>query len=189
MELYEALLSRRTVFKYEDTPVPDDVLDRALEAARWAPNHKLTEPWRFLVVGPETRLKLGPVAERLAYQKANKQGREATPELIDKQIKKITELPALVVVLNRKSPDDAFLEREDYAASCCALHNLVLSLHADGFGSQWGTGGLTRDAETYRLLDVDPEQWDIIGFVKIGRPQTVPATRRRPLDEVVSRLP
>ena len=45
MDVYEALLSRRTVFKYEDAPVPDDVLDRALEAARWAPNHKLTEPW------------------------------------------------------------------------------------------------------------------------------------------------
>jgi nitroreductase len=189
MDLYEALLSRRTVFKYQDAPVPEDVLDRALEAARWAPNHKLTEPWRFVIVGPETRLKLAPTAERLARQKAEKQGREATDELIDKQVKKLTGLPALIVVLNKKSPDDAFLEREDYAASCCALHNLTLSLHADGFASQWGTGGVTRDEETYRVLGVDPEVFDIIGFVKIGKAEVVPTSRRRPLAEVVSRLP
>lgn len=189
MDLYEALLNRRTVFKYEDAPVPDDVLDRALEAARWAPNHKLTEPWRFLVVGPQTRVRLAPVAERLAHDKCRKQGREASREIIDKQIKKVTDVPALIAVLNKKSPDDAFLEREDYAASSCAIHNLVLSLWADGFGAQWSTGGVTRDPETYRALGVDPTQWDIIGFVKVGRPEVVPTSRRRPLDEVVTRLP
>ena len=55
MDLYEALLSRRTIYAFEDRPVPGEALLRALEAARWAPNHKLTEPWRFSVLGAETR--------------------------------------------------------------------------------------------------------------------------------------
>ena len=189
MDLYEALLNRRTVLKYTDAPVPPDVIDRALEAARWAPHHKLTQPWGFVVVGPKTRQSLAPIAERLAIAKSNHQAREATPELIEKQRRKVTDVPALIVVTSARSPEDTFLEREDYAATVCALHNLVLSLWADGYGAKWGTGGVTRDDETYRALGIDKASREIIGFVFVGAPESVPPTRRKPLDEFVERLP
>lgn len=189
MDLHEALLSRRTIFKYEDRPVPDEIIERALDAARWAPNHKLTEPWRFLVVGPETRQALGRVAERLALLKAGSMPPEERDRQVTRAVEKITKLPALVVIAVVRSPDDAFREREDYAAACCAAQNLQLSLWADGVGCQWGSGGVTRDDESYRILGLDQDAVDIVGFFKIGYPRDVPKLSRRPLAEVTRRLP
>lgn len=189
MELFEALVSRRTIHKYEDRPVPDEIIERALEAARWAPNHKLTEPWRFLVVGPETREALGRVAERLALEKAAHMPPEERDRQVKRAIEKVTKLPALVVITAARSPEDSFREREDYAAACCAAQNLQLSLWADGVGCQWGTGGVTRDAESYRILGLDKDAVDIIGFFKIGYPLDVPKVARRPLEELTRRLP
>ncbi len=189
MDVHEALLSRRTVFRYRDQAVPDDVLQRALEAARWAPNHRLTEPWRFYVAGAKTRTALGEAAEIVARQKARDADPADLPAIIDKQRRKITDLPGLVVVAQVKNPDDAFMEKEDYAAVSCAIHNLVLSLWADGVGAQWSTGGVTRHAKTYEILGIDAKALEIVGFIKIGFPDEVPTSKRRPLDEVTEHLP
>lgn len=189
MDVHEALLSRRTVYKLEDRRVPDDVIERALDAARWAPNHKLTEPWRFVVVGPEGRAALGRVAERLAREKAGHMPPEEQRRQVTRAVEKITKVPALVVIAVTRSPDDAFREREDYAAACCAAQNLQLSLWADGVGCQWSTGGVTRDDESYEVLGLDKAALDVIGFFKIGYPAEVPRLSRRPLDEVTRRLP
>jgi len=189
MNIQEALLTRRTVHHYTDREVAPDVLERALEAARWAPNHKLTEPWRFVVAGKTTRVRLGEVARRLADKKADGLDAEERAAVVQKQVAKITDLPALVVVTSRRVPGDPFREREDYAATACAIHNFVLSLWGEGVGAQWGTGGITRDPETYAILDVDPEAHEIIGFIKAGYPEKVPTSRRRPLAEVVRWLP
>ena len=54
MELEEAIRGRRTHKVFESEPVPREVVEQLLELARWAPNHFVTEPWRFRVLGPET---------------------------------------------------------------------------------------------------------------------------------------
>ncbi len=189
MEVREALLSRRTVYKLEDREVPGEVLRRALEAARWAPNHRLTEPWRFLEVGPETRRALGRVAERLALAKAGSMPPEERERQVRRAVEKVTKLPALIVIACARSPKDPICEREDYAAAACAAQNLQLSLWADGVGCQWSTGGITRDEESYAILGVDKAAFDIIGFFKIGFAREVPSVPRRPLDEVTRTLP
>lgn len=188
MDLYEALLSRRTIYAFEDRPVPGEALLRALEAARWAPNHKLTEPWRFSVLGAETRAALGEVAARLGRDKAKGLSPEETERQVKRATEKVTKVPALVVVSQVRTPNDALRAREDYAAVACAIHNLVLSLWSEGVGCQWGTGGVTRDPETYRLLGIDPEAEEIVGLIKAGYPERVPPARRRPLEDVVRRL-
>ena len=63
---------------------------------------------------------------------------------------------------------DKFREKEDYAATVCALHNLVLSLWDNDVSSQWSTGSITRDEETYRIISIDSKQEEIIGFIKAG---------------------
>lgn len=178
-----------TIYKLAERDVPDDVIERALDAARWAPNHKLTEPWRFVVVGPTTRAALGKVAERLALEKAGTMPPEERDRQVARAIEKVVKVPALVVIAVERSPSDAFREREDYAAACCAAQNFQLSLWADGVGCQWSTGGVTRDDESYRVLGIDKAALDIIGFFKVGYPLEVPRLSRRPLDEVRRRLP
>lgn len=189
MDLHEALRTRRTVYKLEDRPVADDVLERALEAGRWAPNHKLTEPWRFTKVGPQTRARLGRVAARLAEQKAADMPAAERERQVARAVEKITAAPALLVVSCLKSPDDAFREREDYASCACAVQNIMLSLWADGVGCQWSTGGVIRDDESYRVLGIDQVEEEIIALLKVGFPAKVPEIARRPLAEVSRRLP
>jgi nitroreductase len=188
MNLHDALLSRRTIYHYTDEPIPDEAMERALNAAIWAPCHKLTEPWRFCRVGPETRAKLGDINAMLAEEKAKKKG-EVVQDAVERARKKMTHLPALLVVSMVKSPDDAFREREDYAATCCAIQNLALSLWADGIGAQWSTGGVTRHPDSYSALGIDPGVEEIVGFIKIGYARKTPKVGRRPLNEVKREVP
>ncbi len=79
---------------------------------------------------------------------------------------------------------------EDYAACACAVQNLMLSVHADGYGAKWGTGGVTTDLETYRIVGIDPDVERVLGFLWVGVPEVVPRGPNRPeLSAVVRRVP
>ena len=189
MDLYEALLTRRTIFRYRDEAVPDAALERAFEAARWAPNHKLTEPWRFYVVGSQTKRALGEIAARLAEAKCQDRNEDEIARQVERAQNKILQVPALVVVTQTRTPGDDFREKEDYAAVSLAIHNLVLSLWADGLGSQWSTGGITRDDSSYEALRISPDAEEIVGFIKVGYADKVPQSKRRPVSEILRHLP
>lgn len=189
MDLYETLLSRRTVFRYRDEAVPEAALNRALEVARWAPNHKLTEPWRFYIVGPQTQSALADIASQLAVAKCEDRVAEEVARQVARARDKIAQVPMLLVVTQTRNTDDVFRAKEDYAAVSIAIHNLVLSFWSEGLGCQWSTGGLTRDPGSYQALSIDAEREEIVGFIKVGYPDKVPESKRRPLSEVVQRLP
>lgn len=184
MEARDTILNRRTVHRYSTEPIPDGALDRALEAAVAAPNHKLTNPWRFTRVGPETRDAITDLYVRLK--------REANDGLSDEQEeeyrRKVGDPPELVVP-SQVLADDEFRRREDYAAVACAIENLMLSLRSEGVYSKWGTGSVTRRPEVYDWLDIDEEDEEIVGFVWVGYPREdrreEPKPPRKPLDEVV----
>lgn len=184
MDLNEALLGRRTVQRFREGAVPETVLQRALAAANRAPNHKLTWPWRFTLPGPRTRGALFEIGLRL------KAGGNPPSADLEAKVRSKLLVPDRLVVVSQVIAEDAFREREDYAACACAVQNLMLSLHGDGVGSKWSTGGLTTDPDTYRVLDIDSGAERIIAFVWVGMADgesVVP--RRRDLDELVRRLP
>ncbi|MEO0813027.1 MAG: nitroreductase [Myxococcota bacterium] len=190
MHVYDALIQRRTVHAYDPREVPADVLERALEAARWAPNHKLTNPWRFYLMGEKTKAQVAEVAADLAGATARQSGadEERVAMVSDVGRQKILTSPVLIAVSSRRVPDDAFREREDYAATACAIQNIQLSLWADGVGAKWSTGAVTRDARVYPIVGADPESEELVGFVKAGYPAKVPQVRRKALEDVVIRL-
>ena len=184
MNTHEAIRTRRTAHRWLATPVPEDVIQRGLEAAHCAPCHRLTWPWRFTLPGPAAREALLDVGARL---KAAKKGVEITDAYRQKMFPKLRN-PALVVV-SQVLADDVFTREEDYAASSCAIQNLCLSVHADGYHSKWSTGGLTRHVDTYQLLGIDAELERIIGFIWIGVPTRTPNAPPRPdLSEHIRRL-
>ncbi len=177
MELSDAILARRTIKDFRPDPVPTDVLDRALTAGLWAQNHKLTEPWRFTILGPEAH-------RRLAAAFADSQGPEARAEAE----KKITGKPLVVAVSQRLAADEN-TRREDYAAIACALQNIQLAAWAEGLGMQWSSGKVIRLESIYRLLGIDRQGEEIVGLLFFGYPARVPAApRRKGLDEVTRRL-
>ena len=117
------LLARRSIAKFEAKPVPAEVTQKALEAAILAPNHFLSEPWRFYTCGPETKAKLCGLNED------KRAAAEAVPEW-------------LVVTCKSEHDLSEKLGLEDHAAVACAIQNLMLSFAGDGVGSKWMTGAL-----------------------------------------------
>jgi nitroreductase len=172
---------RRTVHLFRPEPPPDEWVRGALELARWAPNHHHTEPWRFHWLGPQTAAAVVRLNTELVRQSKG----DAAAAAKEAQWSTV---PGWIVVTSTRDADPV-REREDYAACCCAIHSFSLALWARGVGVKWSTGAVTRHPDFFRLLELPPDRHHVIGLLWYGFPQSVPEQKRRPLDEVLSRLP
>ena len=182
-EFQDLLTSRRTIYRFSDEKVDTETLELAFDAARNAPCHKNTHPWKFYVMGKEARKEIIPEVKRLAEKKVP-DGEDAGAG-ISKAVDKILSPPVLICVTSALSPQDPFREEEDYAATVCATHNMVLSLWGNGVGSQWSTGAITRSGASYGAIGVSPDEERIIGFIKIGYPSgVVPSKNKKGLEEI-----
>ena len=125
-EFQDLLTSRRTIYRFSDKKVDTETLELAFDAARKAPCHKNTHPWKFYIMGKEARKEIIPEVKRLAKKKVRDGEDEGAG--ISKAVDKILSPPVLICVTSALSPQDPFREEEDYAATVCSTHNLVLSL-------------------------------------------------------------
>ena len=173
--------SRRTIHVFEPDPVSPDLIHEAIALACRAPNHRLTEPWRFHLLGPETA---DAVARLNADLVAAKRGVAAGRAKLARWRK----MPGWLVVTVQVA-EDALRAREDYAACCCAVQNLMLYLWSAGVGTKWTTGDVTRDARFYELIHVEPAAEAVVGLIWYGYPAEVPETPRKPLEAVLVALP
>ncbi len=181
MTALEVLMSRRTIQDFKTDPLPDGILERALEAALRAPNHKLTNPWRFTQVGPKSRKVFVDLAAEAKF------GADPSERQREMVAKKLEKSPVFLAVSQVLDPDP-FRRQEDYAAVACAIQNLSLALWAEGVGSKWSTGPATRHPLTYELLGIDPASEELVGVVMIGYPASVPDSPRLPLADVFRRV-
>ena len=188
-KVQENILTRRTIFRFNDKVVSNDCIETAIEAARHAPCHKNTHPWKFYILGDESREKLIPIVETLAKVKATSEDYKRLDSLLDRARNKILKPPVLIAITSLINKEDSFREQEDYAATVCALHNMVLSFWDQGIGTQWSTGSITRDKGTYSALSIPIERERIIGFVKAGFPENIPNKEKKPIDGIRFYLP
>jgi nitroreductase len=164
-----------------------EVVNRALTVALAAPNHRMTEPWRFTVVGREAREPLVAISIEL---KGKKSGGKVDPSTANSVRDKMVN-PAWLIVVSQVRNANPSVAREDYAAVACAIQNLMLSLHADGIGSKWSTGAVVSDPRSYQHLGIDSEREEIVGFVWVGLPAKPPikVPRKLSLQAVTRYLP
>ena len=168
--LYELIQSRRTCYQFLDkdiAPVDDIKLNICLQAALWAPNHKLTQPWRFWVVGDEAKKKLAHI---YADNRANKKALlEACcyERFYEKAFAKFMEIPKVVLVGQALSQCET-TQKEDYAACACAIQNFQLMAWQQSMGVQWSTGPIISDSRTYRELELQRNDIEIIGALYMG---------------------
>lgn len=185
MDVLDVLKARRTIFKFNSRPVTDEMLKRIFEFGLWAPNHHVTEPWRFVVLGETTKETLarsyGDIQRGKASEKA---GEDARKKLWQAGYDKFMSKPTIVAVSCVQEGDEQ-RRREDYAAACCAMQNVQLAAWELGVGMQWSTGPITMHEETYQALGLDQEREYIIGFFYMGYPSEIPSPRRKPLDDVM----
>ena len=170
--VYEALFRRRMSWDFKDTPISKEVVERLVSTAVWAPNHRLTEPWRFFVVdkSSSTRATLGDMAYEASMERNNNQDRaEATRKA---QI----DPPILIYVYTVPGANDS-ATKENYASVCCAVQNISLAGVAEGLAVTWETGGITRHPRLSETLGADTE-WSLVGLLSIGIPAGSLESRR-----------
>lgn len=176
MNLKNLIIERRTIHQFRNEPVSQDILHSMFETAIYAPNHKLTFPWKFYRLQRESRKQLGALAAKI---KLSAEGKTASPALITASEEKFLNCAELIVLALIKSGKPA-QEKEDYASMACAVQNMSLFLWDKGIGSKWSTGKVTTDVQTYELLKVDPKNQEIVGFFWIGFPKEIPKAPPRP---------
>lgn len=169
MNLEEAIRTRRTHKAYGSEPVDRATLDELFELARWAPNHHLTFPWRFRVLGPEALDRLKRCA-----------GAEAAG--------KLDRAPTLVVA-SVVQTGDAEQDEEDLCAAACAIYIVLLGAHARGLANYWRTPGILRTAAGCAAVGLG-EGERFLGLIHLGpRRQEQPPPARPDPEEFVTYLP
>jgi len=179
MELENIIKDRRTIHEYKSQKVPDSIVEKAVELSLWAPNHKLTNPWKYVWMGAKAREEIAELSVQLKKKKD-----PSMSDLMQEKLKqKFLEASHLIAILQKKS-SDAHQAREDYASIACGIQNASLFLWEKGIGTKWTTGAVTTHEKTYKALNVNAEKEEIVGFLWIGYAEHVPAAPKRPtLDE------
>ncbi len=175
------LRGRRTIDQFLQTPVPVELVREALEVATWAPNHYVSEPWRFILPGKET---VGRIVDLCAEVVSADKG----PELGEHKRNTWSEKPGWLIVTCPHSDDD-LREKEDYAACCAAVQNFMLYLWKAGVGSKWTTGPITRDKRFFDIIGVDEEKFFVVGMLWFGYPKVTPTESRTQLGDLLTELP
>jgi nitroreductase len=164
----QAIRSRRTHKAYRPEPVDRQTLDELLELARWAPNHNLTNPWRFRVLGPRSLERLKEAA-----------GPEGAA--------KLDRAPTLVLA-SVVTSDDPVEREEDLAAAAVATYIVLLGAHARGLAGYWRTPGVLRAPEGRAAVGLG-EGERMVGLIHLGYPrQDKPAPERLGTGEYASYL-
>ena len=181
------LIGRRTVDCFDQTPVDDAVLERAVECAIAAPNRSGSEPWRFIQIGSTTVKKFADLNKKLQKQMETQD--EGAISSVD-----WTQIPGWCVVTMKLSPDNPEKEIVDYKSVCCAVQNLMLSLWSEGIGSKWTSGPVQKTQEFADLCNVDTTQERICGcvwygFATGGLVNADPKRRKKTVQDVLSKLP
>lgn len=167
MDAIEAILSRRSVSKVEERSVDRSMIERIIEAATRAPNHFLTQPWRFIVLTGDSLDELGEaMAERVRSAHAD------DPDLahrIDVERSRPRRAPVIVVVVYRPATNPRALEVEDRYAIGAAMENALLAAHGLGLGAYLRTGPAALDPAVHSYLEL-MEGEEIAGFIYVGYP-------------------
>ena len=181
-DMQQLIRSRKTAQRFSDEPIPEGAIQRAIECAITAPNHKVTNPWRFIRVGSDLRQRFEDFYIEL---KSESKTRSESQE--QKLRNKVGDPPELLVV-SQVLDDDDFRRKEDYAAVSCAIQNLSLSLWSEGIYSKWASGSMTTHPKTYDWLEIDSHLQEIVGFIWIGYIREDykdnPKPKRDPVQEV-----
>jgi nitroreductase len=180
-EFAEVIRGRRTIELFLQTEIPRSLVNEAVEAATWAPNHHVTEPWHFYVLGDETKERCLDLCRDIVTAKnGGKAG--------DFKRQSWSEKPGWLVVTCERSEDES-LQKEDYAACCAAVQNLCLDLWKAGVGSKWTTGDITRDSRFFDIVGIDETQAFVVGLIWFGHPKLTPTQSRKDLSEFLTEKP
>ena len=180
-QLAALLETRRTIHVFDSGVPPQEQLMRAINLARWVPNHHHTEPWEFVLLGPES-------VQRVIDLNCDLVTQAKGPQAALAKRKRWSDVPGWLCVTCPVS-EDRQRQQEDYAACCCAIHNLSLVLWEQDIGLKWTTGPVIRDPRFYEILGIPADSRFVVGLCWYGYPAQVPEQTRRAVEQIVRHCP
>ena len=166
---FAAIRNRRSAKRVLDTEIPRPVIERLLEAATWAPNHHLTQPWRFWVISGNGRTRFGEAmaaGDLNTHTDATDVQRETMRQ---SAITKAHRAPVTIAVAAIVAEDAKNPAVEEIAATAAGVQNLLLQAEAEGLGAMWRTGRSAYEPEMKQFLGLTDRD-HLLGFIYLGYP-------------------
>ena len=204
MDLFDAIRGRKSIRRFEQTPVPDEDIKKILDAGRLAPSANNTQPWRFIVVKNRIVLKqmadaVRQMIDRMIPYAENEQQAQRLAAYKSTYYTFFENAPVVITVLMEgyDAGTDRLLAKMGYSPEdikrlrplpglqsvAAAIENMLLAIHALGYGSCWMTGPIVAQ-EAFELLLGFGKEMSIVALLPLGRPSENPSARpRRPLEE------
>jgi nitroreductase len=180
--LTQIIKRRRSIFpnSYTAAEVPVNIIKQVLESANYAPTHKLTQPWRFIVYRNAGKTKLGEALAQI--YKATTPEAKFLQKKYDSITEKVNRASAVIVIKAHLHPD-LVPEWEEIAAVSCAVQNMALTAESLNVGAYWSSPGVLEDLRGFLELT---EQEKCYGLFYIGYHQEeARLANRTPMEDKV----
>jgi nitroreductase len=187
-EVTKIIRGRRSMFVAqfkENDPIDDSIIDEMLENARWAPTHKLTQPWQFIVYTGDGLKTFGQYQADMYKMRAEKNGTPFLEATYQKFIDSPQKASHVIAILMKRSEGIPLME--EISATAMAVQNMYLTASAHGLAAYWGTGGPTFWPEARKDFGLEGEDI-LMGFFYVAKPATDnwPEGKRESMDEKVA---
>jgi nitroreductase len=185
-EFNSLIKHRRSVFPkdYSGEKVGDTIIHQMLENANWAPTHKLTEPWRFVVFTGEGLKKLADFQSECYKEVTTAKGTFQQEKYEGLKIKPM-ESSHIIAIGMKRDDKKSLPEWEELGAVFCAIENMYLTATAYGVGCYLSTGGITNFEEAKSFFGLEKED-KLCGFIHVGVPKgELKESKRKPIGEKV----
>ncbi len=183
-KLLERLIeSRRTVHQFAEGKVDEGLVIKALELSLWAPNHRHTFPWQYILISDEKRRALIDLSIELKKAKD-----PSFSKVKEGALRKRLADPSHWIALGLKHPKDPKILMEDIATLGASVQIASLYLWEKGIATKWSTGAYSTHEKTYEILGLDPEETYLMGVLFIGAAGLIPPAKNRPeISQVLKR--
>ena len=167
-DLLEIIKNRRNTKQFSEKEVDNADIKVIIESAVWAPNHRNTEPWRFVIISKFSKVK-EKIANELIKLQESKSNTPLSEEQKSNLVNPINSAPCYIYVFSIPGENPEITE-ENYGAVCCAIQNMQLAATSMGLGIGWSTGKMAKIKNLHSILNVDQE-FKIVGVLTLGYPQ------------------
>ncbi|SMO73549.1 nitroreductase family protein [Melghirimyces algeriensis] len=178
MQLGQAIRTRRSIGKVSENLPERELIEKILEAARWAPNHHMTQPWKYFVLTGDARTRLGEVMKEIKAESMTEDEKRDSTDRLEREAKKPLRAPVLIAAAVTPSDDPKVEEIEEVCAVAAGIQNALLMAHALGLGAIWRTGKPTYHPRMKQFFGLK-ERDTLLGFLYIGYPAIQPKERPR----------
>jgi nitroreductase len=172
----KSIKERRAVFPamYNGEKISQKELMEILENARWAPTHRMTQPWRFIIFQEDALDKLSTYLG--AYYKENTPAEKFSEIKYKKTIKKPLQSACVLAIVLHRDPEERVPEWEEIASVSMAVQNIWLSCHEREIGVYWSSPASALNASVFLNLEKNEK---CLGLFYMGRKALDPKTPER----------